>query len=68
MGALIQLGMRMVAACSFGKLTARHANLLYILEKAPGAAAVDPAVPAAASVNAGAPIQTPPTHAALLHR
>jgi SAM-dependent methyltransferase len=67
-GTIIQFVMRMVAAVSFGKLTARHANLLYILEKAPGAAGVDQQVPTAESGKAGAANQTPPTHAALLHR
>ena len=48
--AMIGLGTRIVAALSLGTLTAGHANLLYILEKAPAA---DPAG-LAESLGAGA--------------
>jgi SAM-dependent methyltransferase len=54
-GSMIRLGTRIVAALSLGTLTAGHANLLYVLEKAPAADPPGPARPAAAeSLGAGA--------------
>jgi len=47
MGAMIGLVTKVGATLSLGKLTARHTNLLYILEKAPAADAAEPARSAA---------------------
>jgi len=58
MGRMIGLVTKVGAALSLGRLTARHTNLLYILEKAPPADAVEPArsaAPAAESVAASIP-------------
>jgi SAM-dependent methyltransferase len=50
-GSMIRLFTRIASALSLGRLTASHANLLYVLEKAPAPDASRPARPVASAVT-----------------